>query len=178
MIGFGMRRGCIAALLAVAWGAAEARAQAVSLHGGARMYDGGSEVMVALRTEFPLHEAFLVELAGSVANARPGVRSASSVFEGQLQFFVPIDDVLTPYVGAGLGAARMHGTNGNDDGVKPVMSLGAGFRVGVAEQLSVVLDARLRSSLNWEVDDAHTDLTIGLRYLLKRPDRPRFRGAP
>jgi hypothetical protein len=166
------------AALAIGLGAAQADAQAVSLHGGARMYDGGSQVMVALRTEFPLHEAFLVELAGSVADPRPEVPSASSVFEGQLQLFVPIDDALTPYVGAGLGAARMHDTNGNDDGVQTVMSVGAGFRIGVSEQLSVVLDARLRSSLNWEVDDAHTDLTVGLRYLLERPDRPRFRGAP
>lgn len=167
-----------AVLLAIGLGGADADAQAVSLHGGARMYDGGGQVMVALRTEFPLHEAFLVEFAGSVADPREGVRSTSSVFEGQLQFFVPIGDVLTPYVGTGLGAARMHDTEGTDDGVETVMSLGAGFRVGLSEQLAVVLDARIRSSFNFEVDDTHTDATVGIRYLLKRPDRPRFRGAP
>jgi hypothetical protein len=179
MIGLGMRRGCIAALLAVVWGAADAGAQAVSLHGGARMYEEGSEVMVALRTEFPLHEAFLVELAGSVANPREGQpHPASSVIEAQLQLFVPLGDVVTPYLGAGAAAARMHDAAGEDDGVRAMASVGAGFRFEVAERLAVVLDARLRTSLQAEAEDTHSDVTVGLRYLLRRPDRPRFFGAP
>ncbi len=83
-----------------------------------------------------------------------------------------------PYFGAGAGVARLHDPAGGDDGVQTVLSLGAGVRVGLSEQLFAVLDARLRPPLDGEADEAHTDVTLGLRYLLRRPDRPRFRGAP
>jgi len=173
-----MRRGVLAALLAVAAGWADAAAQAVSLHLGGRTYHGGSEAMAAVRTEFPLHEAFLVELAGSVADPREDEPvSVSSVFEAQLQFFVPIGETLMPYLGAGAGVAKVHDASGAEEGAEGMVSVGAGVRAAFSERLSLVVDARLRAPFQVEAEGAHTDVTIGARYQLRRPDRPRFRGA-
>jgi hypothetical protein len=178
MMGLDSRGAAWAALLGVTAAAADAGAQAVSLAGGARMYDRGEAVMVALRTEFPLPGPLLLELAGSVADPREdAARSAASVLEAQLQVEVPLDGRFTPYVGAGVGAAKTYTFGEEDDGGETVYSLGVGARVALSEQLGLVLDARMRD-FGWDLEDDHVDVSVGLRYQLSRPDRPRFRGAP
>ncbi len=165
-------------MLAVGMGAADAGAQAVSLHGGARMYDDGSAVMVALRTEFPLPGPLLLEFAGSVADpVDDAPRSAASLLEAQLQVEVPLGSVITPYVGGGIGAAKTYTFGQEDDGGTTMYSLGVGARVALSDRLGLVVDARMRD-VGKAVDDGHTDVSVGLRYQLTRPDRPRFRGAP
>lgn len=182
MIRLATRRSLLAALLASAAMAAEGHAQAFTLAGGARLFggdDGESATMGALRTEFPIGTTALIEFASSIAEvpdeARSGVRS---VFEAQVQLPIRLGDVLTPYFGAGAGMGHVNeGSGGDDTGWQGVLSAGAGVRVAVAEQLGVVLDARMRG-IGFEMSGSHTDLTVGLRYQLNRPDRPRFRGAP
>ena len=182
MMGSRSRRAVLAALLASAAGVADAHAQAYTLAGGARMFDGDdgeSAVMGALRTEFPIGTSALIEFASSIAEVpddnRSGVRS---VFEAQVQIPIRLGDVLTPYFGAGAGFGHVNQGSGDlDEGWQAVLSGGAGVRVAFAEQLGVVIDARVRG-LAGDFSGSHTDLTVGLRYSLQRPDRPRFRGAP
>lgn len=177
MIGLDSRRSVIAALLALPVAAAGAHGQAVTLAGGARMYDEGSMPMVALRTEFPLPGPLLVEFAGSVADPQEDAeRSAASLLEAQLQLEVPLGAVITPYVGAGAGAAKTYTRGVEDDGGEVVYSLGVGARVALSEQLGLVVDARMRDFGKAE-DDDHTDVSVGLRYQFRPTDRPRFRGA-
>lgn len=178
MIGFDGRRAVVAALLAVAAGTIDADAQAVTLAGGARLYDDGGKAMVALRTEFPLPGPFVVEFAGSVADPLDAApRSATSLLEAQLQLEVPLGSAFRPYVGGGIGAAKTYTLGAEDDEGGTVYSLGAGARVILSEQLGLVVDARLRD-FGWDLEDDHTDVSVGLRYQFGRPDRPRFRGAP
>jgi hypothetical protein len=182
MMGFGSRRAVLAALLASAAAVANAHAQAYTLAGGARMFDGDdgeSATMAALRTEFPIGTTALIEFASSIAEVpdegRAGVRS---VFEAQVQFPVRLGDVLTPYFGAGAGMGHVNHVSGEDGGGwQGVLSASAGVRVAFAEQLGAVIDARVRG-IGLDFTGSHTDLTVGLRYSLQRPDRPRFRGAP
>lgn len=177
-MGLDSRRAGVAALLAVAAGVADADAQAVTLAGGARMYDEGSVVMAALRTEFPLPGPLLLELAGSVADPLDDApRAAASLLEAQLQVEVPLGSVITPYVGGGIGAAKTYTFGAEDDDGETLYSLGVGARVALSEQLGLVVDARMRDIGKAEGDD-HTDVSVGLRYQFGRPDRPRFRGAP
>ncbi|HEX6373144.1 MAG TPA: hypothetical protein VF006_29745 [Longimicrobium sp.] len=182
MMGFTWRRAVMAALLASVAAAGEAHAQAFTLAGGARLYggdDGESATMAALRTEFPIGTSALIEFASSIAEIpdadRAGVRS---VFEAQVQLPITLGDVLTPYFGAGAGIGHVNQVSGGDDGGwQGVLSASAGVRVAFAEQLGVVVDARVRG-MGAEFSGSHTDITVGLRYQLNRPDRPRFRGAP
>jgi opacity protein-like surface antigen len=178
---FASRRAVLAALLASV-ATADGHAQAFTLAGGARLYDGDdgeSATMAALRTEFPLGTTALIEFASSIAEVpdanRSGVRS---VFEAQLQYLLPLGDVLTPYFGAGAGIGHVNQVSGEDEtGWQGVLSASAGVRVAFAEQLAVVIDTRVRG-LAGDFSGSHTDITVGLRYQLNRPDRPRFRGAP
>ncbi|MBW3571388.1 MAG: hypothetical protein KY467_09795 [Gemmatimonadetes bacterium] len=175
-------RGAVAAALVASAASMQANAQAVTLAGGARMYggdDGESALMVAVRTEFPVGTSALVEFASSVSDVPEPTRSAvRSVFEAQVQLPIPLGEVLTPYFGAGAGIGNVNRVSTSDDGGwKGVLSASAGVRVAVAEQLGVVVDARVRG-IGTEFRGSHTDLTVGLRYQLNRPDRPRFRGAP
>ena len=182
MIGLFSRRAVLAALLASAAAVGDAHGQAYTLAGGARMFDGDdgeSATMAALRTEFPIGTTALVEFASSIAEVpdanRSGVRS---VFEAQVQLPITLGDVLTPYVGVGAGMGHVNHVEGREDGGwQGVLSAGAGVRVAFAEQLGVVIDARVRG-IGTEFTGSHTDITVGLRYQLNRPDRPRFRGAP
>jgi len=181
MMGFTSRRAVLAALLASAL-AMDGHAQAITLAGGARLYDGDdgeSATMAALRTEFPIGTSALIEFASSLSevpdDSRSGVRS---VFEAQLQLPIRLGDVLTPYFGAGAGMGHVNAGSGDlDEGWQGVLSAGAGVRVAFAEQLGVVIDARVRG-IGTGFSGSHTDITVGLRYQLNRPDRPRFRGAP
>jgi opacity protein-like surface antigen len=182
MMGFRTRRAVLAALLASAAAVADAHGQAYTLAGGARMFDGDdgeSATMGALRTEFPIGSTALIEFASSIAEVpdenRAGVRS---VFEAQVQLPVHLGDVLTPYFGAGAGLGHVNHANDEDEGGwQGVLSASAGVRIAFADQLGAVIDARVRG-IGLEFTGSHTDLTVGLRYSLVRPDRPRFRGAP
>jgi hypothetical protein len=181
MMRFTSRRAVLAALLASASAVADGHAQAYTIAGGARMFDGDdgeSATMGALRTEFPIGTGALIEFASSIAEVpdenSSGVRS---VFEAQVQVPVRLGDVLTPYFGAGAGFGHVNEVSGQDDGGwQGVLSASAGVRVAVAGQLGMVIDARVRG-VGIEFAGSHTDLTVGLRYSLVRPDRPRFRGA-
>jgi hypothetical protein len=182
MIGSYTRRAVLAALLASAAAMGDGNAQAFTLAGGARLYDGDdgeSATMAALRTEFPIGPRALIEFASSVSEVpddrRSGVRS---VFEAQVQLPIRLGDVLTPYFGAGGGMGSVNRVSGGDEGGwKGVLSASAGVRVAFADQLGMVIDARVRG-VGTSFTGSHTDLTVGLRYQLNRPDRPRFRGAP
>lgn len=178
MTGFNRRRAGLAALLALPLAMVDARAQAVSLHGGARMYDEGSMPMVAIRTEFPLPGPLLLEFAGSVADPHDDApRSAASLLEAQLQVEVPLGHAITPYLGAGVGAAKTYSLGVEDDEGAMLYSVGVGARIAFSEQLGLVVDARLRDFSKAEADD-HADVSVGLRYQFRPTDRPRFRGAP
>jgi opacity protein-like surface antigen len=178
MIGLDSRRAGMAALLALPLVVMDADAQAVSLHGGARMYDEGSMPMVAIRTEFPLPGPLLLEFSGSVADPHDDApRSAASLLEGQLQVEVPLGHVITPYLGAGVGAAKTYTLGVEDDEGAVLYSLGVGARIAFSEQLGLVVDARMRD-FGKDADDDHADVSVGLRYQFRPTDRPRFRGAP
>lgn len=178
MSGLDSRRAAAVALLALPFAALDAGAQAVTLAGGARMYDEGSMPMVALRTEFPLPGPLLLEFAGSVADPQEdAARSVASLLEAQLQVEVPLGSVITPYIGAGVGAGKTYTLGQEDDDGEVVYSLGVGARVMFSEQLGMVVDARLRD-IGKADDDDHTDVSVGLRYQFQSRDRPRFRGAP
>lgn len=142
-----------------------AHAQALSLSAGSRLYEGGAgaALAVALRAEYPISPAFLIEAAGSVADPVEGVfRSTTSVFELQAQAQLPGGRVV-PYVGAGAGLARFRqGAAGTPD-QGAVLSVGGGARIGIRRQLGLVADARLRIAAGGAAD-AHGDVTVGLRY--------------
>jgi hypothetical protein len=182
MMRFTSRRATLAALLLSAAVVADGRAQAVTIAGGARLYDGDdgeSATMAAVRTEFPIGTGALIEFASSLSEVPDDSRSAvRSVFEAQVQIPIRLGDVLTPYFGAGAGMGHVNpGSGGEDEGWQGVLSAGAGVRVAFTEQLGVVVDARVRG-IGADFTGSHTDITVGLRYSLARPDRPRFRGAP
>ena len=155
-----------AALLAAGEGHAQAVAgAALSLSAGARSYDAGSTLAVALRAEYPVTPSFLIEAAGSVADPVTGVsRSMTSVFEVQAQGQIPGGRVV-PYVGIGAALAK---SNEFDDGSSrrsrnTLISAGAGARIGIRRQLGLVADARFRTPPG-AGSDAHVDVTVGLRY--------------
>lgn len=177
MTGFSWRRAVLAAFLASGGMAAEGRAQAFTLASGARLFDGERATMAALRSELPIGTAVLVEFASSVSEVPAGARAVGSVFEAQVQLPIGLGDVLTPYLGAGAGLGHVSRASGDGGEWQGVLSLSAGMRVAFAEQLGLVLDARMRG-VGSDLVDGHTDVTVGLRYQLNRPDRPRFRGAP
>lgn len=176
------RGAVLAALLASAAAMADGHAQGITVAGGARLFggdDGESATMAAVRTEFPIGTSALIEFASSISEVpnqgRGGVRS---VFEAQVQLPVRLGDVLTPYFGAGGGMGHVNQVSGGaNEGWQGVLSASTGVRVAFSEQLGMVLDARVRG-IGLDFTGSHTDLTVGLRYSLQRPDRPRFRGAP
>lgn len=181
MIRSTIHRSVLAALLAAVAMAPEGSAQAVSVAAGARLYDGdegGRALMVAIRTEFPVGTGALVEFASSVSDMAEPARSAvRTVFEAQVQLPIRLGEVLTPYVGAGGGIGNVNRVSTSDaSGWKAVLSASAGVRIELADQLGMVVDARVRG-VGTEFTGSHTDLTVGVRYSLRRPDRPRFRGA-
>lgn len=151
-------------LLAAAPGHAQAVAgPAVSLNGGARTYEGGAAVAVALRAEYPLSPFFLIEGAGSVADPVEGVpRSATSVFELQAQAQLPGGRVV-PYLGVGGGFARFRQILDGPHEEEGILSAAVGARIGLQRQLTLVADARARATAAG-LDDGHLDLTLGLRY--------------
>ena len=156
----------VAAMLLAALAPAAVSAQGLTFAGGARLYGEGEEsaLVAAVRSEFPLGSALVLEFASSLADLPAGVnRATGSVFEVQLQMPVPLGDVLAPYFGAGVGVAYTH-LDGASDGLDPVFSLGAGARAMFSRQLGLVLDARLRG-ISTEWDGEHSDVTLGLRYV-------------
>jgi hypothetical protein len=162
------RAGLAVALLLGLAAPAAAPAQAVSLHAGVRHAGEASTPMAAVRAELPLHEVFLLELAGSVADPPEGAARSDGVLEAQLQLAVPLGDVLTPYVGAGAGIAHLRESPGRGDRVERIISVAAGFRTRLSPRLALVLDARLRGPSTMESDGGETDLTAGVRYQFGR----------
>jgi hypothetical protein len=152
-----------ASLLAAGEGHAQAVAgAALSLTAGARSYDVGSTLVVALRAEYPVTPTFLIEAAGSVGDPVTGAsRSMTSVFELQAQGQIP-GGRLVPYLGLGAALARFDefGARGT---TTALFSAGAGARIGIRRQIGLVADARFRTALG-EGSDGHVDLTVGLRY--------------
>lgn len=153
---------------------------AISLSGGVRMYERtdatASAVSVAIRSELPIAEIFVLELAGSVADVPEGIASGTtSVIESQLQLAIPLGDVLTPYGGAGVGMAKIERFDEEEDGWQAVFSAAVGVRAAFSGNLGLVADARIRGRGSQLA--SHIDMTVGLRYAFGRPDRPRFRGG-
>lgn len=179
MVGSLVRRAVWAAALLAAGVAPGASAQAITLSGGARLYNEevASTLVASLRTEFPIGDALILEFASSLADPPTGgERSTGSVFEAQIQLPLDIGQKIEPYVGAGAGIGNTY-RFARSEGWERVFSLGAGVRAMFSEQLGVVLDARLRG-IGTGMEGEHTDVTVGLRYFLVPRDRPRFRGAP
>ena len=164
-----IRRRALPLLLCAAALPAGAHAQAITLAGGARMYDedgAGSATMVAVRTEFPIGTWALLEFASSIAE-RPSrvVRGTASVFEAQVQLPIRLGEVLTPYFGAGAGLGNTYRLSETDEGWQAVLSASVGVRAAITEQLGLVLDARARG-IGTGFSGSHLDLTVGLRYRL------------
>ncbi len=155
-----------AAVLLAAVAPAAASAQGLTFAAGTRLYGEGEEsaLVAAVRTEFPVGDALVLEFASSLADIPAGVdRATGSVFELQLQLPFALGDALAPYVGAGVGVAYTRlGSAGNR--LEPVLSLGAGARAMFTRQLGLTLDARLRG-IGTEFDGEHSDVTLGLRYV-------------
>lgn len=172
--------GLVAAFLPVC-AAAQLR-PAVSLSGGARVYDaqdgGESHVMAAIRTEFPIANLIVIELAGSVADPAERIeRSVGSAFEAQVQLPIALGPTLTPYFGVGGGVGQVY-TRGVDDRESELVLTGAvGLKAMLSESLGVIADARIRG-IGTEFDASHLDVTAGIRYEFGRLDRPRFQGRP
>lgn len=153
---------------------------AMSLGGGARVYesqDGASTVVsAAIRSELPVAEIFVLELAGSVADVPEDATSGiASLFESQLQIAIPLGEVLTPYAGAGAGIARVKEMGEMTDDWKAIFTAAVGARVSFSSNLGAVVDARIRGRGSQIA--SHIDTTVGVRYQFGRPDRPRFRGG-
>lgn len=180
-----LRRCALAAILvplspALAAAQLEPNRPAISLSGGARMYDRvdgtGSAVSVAIRSEIPIAEIFVLELAGSVADVPEGTTSGvANLFESQLQLALPLGTVLTPYGGAGAGIAQVEGFGEEADEWQAVFSAAVGVRAMLSDNLGMVADARIRGRGSQLA--SHIDMTLGVRYAFGRPDRPRFRGG-
>jgi hypothetical protein len=155
---------------------------AVSLSGGARVYDahdgGESRVVASIRTEFPISDLLVLEFAGSVADRGDKVQvTTGSVFEAQLQLPLPLGPTLVPYFGVGAGAAKAYTRTVEDPEVELVLSGAIGVKAALSDNFGLVADARVRG-VDWAFDASHFDLAVGVRYELGRPDRPRFHGNP
>lgn len=164
-----MRRGAwlAAAALAAAAAPQAARAQGLTFAGGIRAYDGyvESALVASVRSEFPIGSAMLLELSSSLADIPAGSeRAVGSTFEVQLQFPVEMTNGFAPYFGAGVGVGYTS-RFGRNDGLDPVVSIGAGVRTMFSPQLGLALDARLRS-ISLSREGEHSDVTLGLRYVL------------
>ena len=157
---------CLASIAAPYRAGAQAVAgPAVSLSAGSRLYEGGAglTLAVALRAEYPISPAFLIEAAGSVANPLEGIlRSTTSVFELQAQARLPGGRVV-PYVGAGAGFARFRRGAAGTPEEGALLSVGGGARIGIRRQLGLVADGRIRVAADGAAE-AHGDVTVGLRY--------------
>lgn len=163
---FKMISAAVAAAVVVAGGgqAQAVAGAALSLSAGARSYDEGSTLAVALRAEYPVTPSFLIEAAGSVADPVSGVsRSITSLFEVQAQGQIPGGRVV-PYAGIGAGVARVREAPSSDEDVRTtLLSAGAGARIRIRRQLGLVVDARFRRAVE-EGSGGHVDVTAGLRY--------------
>lgn len=76
---------------------------------------------------------------------------------GNLYFDIPMDTVITPYIGAGAGYGW---ASGNSDGV--AIALMAGAELGLSDNLSADLGYRYRAILSEDANDHQ--LLVGLRY--------------
>ncbi len=156
-----------ALLLVLCAAAVPERADAqITVAGGARTYDedGGSAAMFAVRTEFPIGTAAILEFATSIAERPDGVsESTASVFEAQIQLPIRLGEVLTPYVGAGGGMGSTY--DGSEEGWQAMLSASVGVRATITPRLGLVLDARARG-IGTSFRASHLDLTAGLRVRL------------
>jgi hypothetical protein len=155
---------------------------AVSLSGGARVYDaqdgGESRVVAAVRTEFPIANLVVVEFAGSVADRAERIeQSVGSVFEAQLQVPIALGPTLTPYFGVGGGIGQVYTRNVEDPESEMVLSAAVGVKAMLSENFGLMGDVRIRG-IGTAFDASHPDMTLGVRYEFGRLDRPRFQGRP
>jgi hypothetical protein len=163
-----IRRNAVHLLLALTAAAVPARVDAqITVAGGARTYDGddgGSAAMIAVRTEFPIGTAVILEFATSIAERPGGVsESTAGVFEAQIQLPIRLGEVLTPYVGAGGGMGSTY--DGSNEGWQAMLAASVGVRAAITPGLGVVLDARARG-IGTSFRASHLDLTAGLRVRL------------
>ena len=79
---------------------------------------------------------------------------------GNVYFDIPLETIVTPYIGAGVGYGWVDSTGNDEDGV--AFALMAGLDVNLTEDLSADIGYRYRQILSEEVYD-HQAL-VGLRY--------------
>jgi opacity protein-like surface antigen len=79
---------------------------------------------------------------------------------GNVYFDIPLETILTPYLGAGLGYGWVKSDGNDDDGA--AFALMAGVEVNLTENLSADVGYRYRQILSEEVYD-HQAL-VGLRF--------------
>ena len=79
---------------------------------------------------------------------------------GNVYFDIPLETIVTPYIGAGVGYGWVDSTGNDEDGV--AFALMAGLEVNLTEDLSADIGYRYRQILSEEVYD-HQAL-VGLRY--------------
>ena len=81
-----------------------------------------------------------------------------STITGNLYFDIPMDSVITPYLGAGAGYGW---TGGRDEGF--AFALMAGAELSLSDNLSADLGYRYRQILDGHDPSAH-EVMLGLRY--------------
>ena len=79
---------------------------------------------------------------------------------GNVYFDIPLETIVTPYIGAGVGYGWVDSTGNDEDGV--AFALMAGLEVNLTEDLSADIGYRYRQILSEEVY-GHQAL-VGLRY--------------
>lgn len=79
---------------------------------------------------------------------------------GNVYFDIPLETIVTPYIGAGVGYGWVDSTGNDEDGV--AFALMAGLEVNLTDDLSADIGYRYRQILSEEVYD-HQAL-VGLRY--------------
>ncbi len=144
------------------------RAQSISefsVGGGIMDYDlsgVGQALTLNARAVAPLSRTFALE--PGILWARPELQDGGEatllIPEVQLQARFPLGAV-TPYVGAGVGAALAFVDDGDDDH-EVAFSGGAGVRIDAGGLLGFVLDGRVHG-LGTELTASTAELTLGLR---------------
>lgn len=145
-----------------------ARAQSVSefsVGGGIMDYDlsgVGQTLTLNARAVAPLSRTFVLEPGILWANPdlQGGGEATLLIPEVQLQARFPLG-VVTPYLGAGVGAALAFADD-RDDEYEAAFSGGAGLRIDAGGLLGFVLDARVHG-FGTDFSGSTSELTLGLR---------------
>jgi len=126
----------------------------------------GTTPAFSVRVSQPLGANLVVE--GSLLVAKPEQQFGDStliVTEAQLQYHWRLDR-FSPYVGAGIGAARVSSDFANTDW-DPTISFAGGSRVHLTERIGLFGEFRLRG-VEWDFVGTTTDVIGGIVVRLGR----------